>query len=224
MYKLTSRIIRKLKSIFSKSIDRLVLPRDLQLPSSSRIRSTRFDNPRHISIGKDCYIGPHSHLSVATFTTTEEFSATSQEQHTQTNEFGRIVINDGFYATSRLEIFCRSKVTIERDVLVASNVLIIDHSHGVNPEMGPYKSQRSISCSNVLIGEGSWLGHNVCILAGVSVGKYSIIGANSVVVGDTPDFSVSVGSPARTIKIYNFQLHQWVSVDPLAAEHLKTER
>jgi acetyltransferase-like isoleucine patch superfamily enzyme len=64
----------------------------------------------------------------------------------------------------------------------------------------------------VVIGDGSWLGHGAVVLPGVTIGKHVVIGANSVVTKDIPDFSVAVGSPARVIRQYDETLG-WVNVD-----------
>ena len=57
---------------------------------------------------------------------------------------------------------------------------------------------------NVEIGDGTWIGENVCII-GASIGKQCVIGANSVVLKDIPDYCVAVGLPAKVIKKYNFE-------------------
>lgn len=62
----------------------------------------------------------------------------------------------------------------------------------------------------MVIGEGSWIGENVCVI-GASVGRHCVIGANAVVTKDIPDYSVAVGAPARVIKKYNFNRGAWVS-------------
>ena len=61
--------------------------------------------------------------------------------------------------------------------------------------------------NNVVVGESTWLGENVCVI-GASVGKHSIVGANSVVTSDIPDYSIAVGAPAKVIKQYNHQTNQ----------------
>lgn len=50
----------------------------------------------------------------------------------------------------------------------------------------------------MVIGEGSWLGENVCVI-GANIGKHCVIGANSVVTKDIPDYSIAVGAPAKII-------------------------
>lgn len=51
----------------------------------------------------------------------------------------------------------------------------------------------------VRIGRGSWLAERVAVLKGADIGTCCIIGANSVVRGGIPDYSIAVGSPARVV-------------------------
>ena len=52
----------------------------------------------------------------------------------------------------------------------------------------------------VCIGSGSWLGFGTVVLPGAAIGEHVVIGANSVVTGVIPSFTVAAGSPARVIK------------------------
>jgi acetyltransferase-like isoleucine patch superfamily enzyme len=45
-----------------------------------------------------------------------------------------------------------------------------------------------------------WLGANVVVTSGVTIGRRSVIGANSVVTEDIPEFSIAAGAPARVLK------------------------
>ena len=63
------------------------------------------------------------------------------------------------------------------------------------------------------IGDDSWIGINSVIVGNVRIGKHCVIGANSVVNKNIPDYSIAVGSPAKVIKRYNFEKKEW--------EHIK---
>lgn len=52
----------------------------------------------------------------------------------------------------------------------------------------------------VYIGDGSYIGINTVIVGNVKIGKHCVIGANSVVTHDIPDYSVATGCPAKVIK------------------------
>ena len=55
----------------------------------------------------------------------------------------------------------------------------------------------------VIIGNHSWLGQNVVVLPGVTIGEHCVIGANSVVRSPIPDYCVAVGAPARVVRRFN---------------------
>ena len=77
--------------------------------------------------------------------------------------------------------------------MIAANVQLISNNHD------PYDKQ-ILTCKPIRIKYGAWVGAGANILTGVIVGKYSIIGANSVDTKDIPDYDVSVVSPTKVIK------------------------
>ena len=68
---------------------------------------------------------------------------------------------------------------------------------------------QGVSTAPIVIEDETWVGANVVILAGVTVGKHCIIAAGSVVTKDVPAYSVAVGNPARVVKKYNHQTNSW---------------
>jgi acetyltransferase-like isoleucine patch superfamily enzyme len=66
----------------------------------------------------------------------------------------------------------------------------------------------------IVIKRGCWIGQNVVIMPGVTIGELSIIGANSVVTGNIPPRSIAVGAPARVIKTWDAASRAWVPVTP----------
>jgi acetyltransferase-like isoleucine patch superfamily enzyme len=103
------------------------------------------------------------------------------------------------------------EVIIEDNVLIANKVYISDNIHTFEDVNRPIINQKVQFKKTVRIKEGAWLGENVCLI-GASIGKNTVIGANSVVTKDIPDFSLAVGSPAKVIKKYDFETQKWVSV------------
>ena len=108
-------------------------------------------------------------------------------------------------------IFATSEIEIGKNVLTADKVFISDNQHDYRQTNIPILSQGIIQLPKVTIGDGSWIGENVCIM-GASVGRNCVIGANSVVTRDIPDYCVAVGSPAKVIKKYDFSINEWLSV------------
>jgi len=106
------------------------------------------------------------------------------------------------------------KVSIGNQVLIASKVFISDHNHGnyvgedhSAPDMAP--AIRPVYSAPVIIEDNVWIGEHVSVLPGVTIGKGSIIGANSVVNRSIPPYSIAVGAPARVVKTYNFTTLKW---------------
>jgi acetyltransferase-like isoleucine patch superfamily enzyme len=92
------------------------------------------------------------------------------------------------------------EVRIEEDVLIARNVYIADHRHRFDVTELPILAQGLDQVAPVHIKRGAWLAQNVVVCPGVTIGRGAVIGANSVVKQDIPDFAVAVGSPARVVK------------------------
>lgn len=87
----------------------------------------------------------------------------------------------------------RGGITIEDHARIAADSSIITNNHD------PY-DRAILTCRPVLIKEGAWIGAHTIILPGVSIGRYAIIGAGSVVTKDVPDYGVAVGNPAHVIR------------------------
>ena len=117
-------------------------------------------------------------------------------------------LQDGVTIGHFNHIYATKKIILERNVLTADRVYISDNLHGYEDISIPIKDQPIIQHGEVVIGEGSWLGENVCVL-GAKIGKHCVIGANSVVTKDIPDYSVAVGAPAKVIKYFDFDRNEW---------------
>lgn len=86
-------------------------------------------------------------------------------------------------------------------MLLSPNVYITDCDHEYRNIDIPVIDQGIVQKGQkVLIGDGSYIGYNSVIVGNVKIGKHCVIGANSVVTKDVPDYCVAVGSPARVIK------------------------
>jgi acetyltransferase-like isoleucine patch superfamily enzyme len=93
-------------------------------------------------------------------------------------------------------------VAIGDDVWTGHHVYITDQNHGYEDVELPI-SRQSMPERPVSIGDGSWLGHGTIVLPGATIGRHVVVGANSVVTGEVPDFSVVAGTPARVLRRYD---------------------
>ena len=97
--------------------------------------------------------------------------------------------------------------------LLAPEVFITDHNHGMTPSSIDDYASQPLLVGSVVIEDNVWIGQRACILPGVTIGKFSIIGANSVVTKDIPPYSLAVGAPARVIKEWDKDRREWVPIE-----------
>lgn len=119
-----------------------------------------------------------------------------------------LVIGEGCALGDFNHIAAVRRVVFGKSVLTANGVYVSDNVHGFEDIHTPIMDQPVKFKAEVHIGDGTWIGENVCIV-GARIGKNCVIGANSVVTKDIPDFSVAVGSPARVIKQFNVSSGKW---------------
>ncbi len=130
----------------------------------------------------------------------------------------KIQIGHHVSVNENVHIASISLVKIGNNVLMASRIFISDHNHGIyegeyasNPEI--YPNDRVIAPGHpVIIEDNVWIGEMVSVLPGVTIGRGSVIGSNSVVTRSIPPYSIAAGAPARTIKRYDFEIKRWVKV------------
>jgi len=156
----------------------------------------RIEKPKNIHIGRKVSVGKYAWLAA----------------NPLTGHKCRLQIDDNTYIGNFAHIYCTKKITIENSVLIADRVYISDNQHGFRDVNTPIINQAIVQLADVTIKEGAWIGENVCI-SGASVGKNSVVGANSVVTKDIPDYCIAVGAPAKIIKRFSFEKQEWLRTD-----------
>lgn len=163
--------------------------------AGTRIRShclLKGDSLENVKIGSGCYIDAYNVI---------ECSARLEKDgkvHTPELTIGSRC-NLGEYN----HITAVNRIAIGDNLLTGRFVLISDNSHGgfEMEELNIHPSRRKIdSKGEVVIGNNVWLGDKVSVLPGVRIGNGCIIGANSVVTHDVPDYSIAAGNPAKVLK------------------------
>lgn len=109
----------------------------------------------------------------------------------------KISVGDNFLTNYHVTILDIREVMIGDNVMIGPNCLISTVNHPLSP-MGRRKHLGI--AKPVKIGNDVWLGGNVCVMPGVTIGNNVVIGAGAVVTKDIPDNSLAVGSPARIIR------------------------
>ena len=159
-------------------------------------------------VGHDVRIGPRSVLKVTTSYPGSWLQHPDGEHVVQSFD-PYLEIGDRVTATANLHVVVYDRVTIEDDVLIASNVYISDGGHALARGDRPYKYQGIAGVAPIVIGRGSWIGQNAVILPGVTIGAYAVIGANAVVTRDVPAGAVAVGAPARVVRRWDAERDEW---------------
>ncbi|GHT23216.1 acetyltransferase [Bacteroidia bacterium] len=161
--------------------------------SSNINKPLRIDGAENIEIGKNVLIEYKTWLAAVPHTGADKCLL----------KFG-----DGCCIGHFNHIYATKSIVLEKNVLTADKVYISDNLHGYEDITTPISKQPIVQNGEVVIGAGSWLGESVCVL-GAKIGKHCVIGANSVVTKDIPDYCVAVGAPARVVKKYNFETQEW---------------
>lgn len=133
----------------------------------------------------------------------------------QNDNSKKLIIGRNCKMGDNVHIVANEKVVIGDNCLMASKIFISDTSHGdysnittdSSPDVPP--DERAFYMKPVSIGNNVWIGENVCILLGVSIGNGSVIGANSLVNRDIPDNCMVAGSPAKIIKRWDDRSNKW---------------
>ena len=86
-------------------------------------------------------------------------------------------------------------ITIEDDVFIGPHCVLATEYHPENPA-----TRHSLLTKPIVVKRNVWLGANVTVLAGVTIGENAIVAAGSVVTKDVPDNMVVAGSPARVVR------------------------
>ena len=169
-----------------------------------------FVNPFYHKKGKGAIVRPRTRMDVVPWnkfelgedSTIEDFSAIN-------NGVGPVIIGDRTKIGLSNTII--GPVTIGNDIRLAQNITLSGLNHNYEVVSMPIHVQ-GVSTSPIVIEDESWIGANVVVVAGVTIGKHSIVAAGSIVTKDIPPYSVAVGNPARVLKQYNHQTKVWEKV------------
>ena len=114
-----------------------------------------------------------------------------------------VSIGQNFHITS-----ARQLLEIGANTTILGNVFItnIDHDY---TEIGRHILEQQYIVRETKIGANCFIGYGAAIQAGTILGKQCVVGANSVVRGIFPDYSVIVGAPAKIVKRYDIVRQRW---------------
>ena len=108
-----------------------------------------------------------------------------------------IEIGENFFANHNCIILDAAKVIFKNNVFVGPNCSFYTAGHPLDPD------QRACGLEYarpITVGNNVWIGGNVVVLPGVTIGDHSVIGAGSVVTHDIPSGVLAVGNPCRIVR------------------------
>ena len=106
-------------------------------------------------------------------------------------------IGEGTYINSGLILIDDYEITIGKDCLFGTGVTLCTTGHPIDPEE---RAKGGMYSFPIAIQDGAWIGAGAILLPGVTVGRYAVVGAGSVVTRDVPDYTVAAGNPCRHLR------------------------
>ncbi|RJG42429.1 acyltransferase [Motilimonas pumila] len=146
-----------------------------------------------ISIGDNCYI--ESTCSPAFHSQAVKMTSVKRNQYPA----GKITIGNHVQLQGTA-ILAYEQVTVQDNVIFGPMVTIMDCSGHTLTQRGQAGEIAALTTAPVTIKAHAWIGANVMILKGVTIGEHAVVGAGSVVYQDIPDHCVALGNPAKVVK------------------------
>ena len=112
-----------------------------------------------------------------------------------------ISIGENFFANTNLVILDEARVTFGDNVFIAPNCAFYTAGHPLDVKRRNGGMQYSLP---ITVGDNVWIGGNVCVMPGVTIGSNSVIAGGAVVTHDIPDGVLAAGNPCRVIR----EIHQ----------------
>lgn len=145
---------------------------------------------------------PFQPFSIGNYSTIEDFA-------TVNNGVGPVHIGNN----SRIGLgnVIIGPVSIGNNVILAQNIVMSGLNHNYTNISIPIYLQGETT-ADIIVEDDCWIGANVVITAGVTIGKHSVVAGGAVVTKNIPPYCVAVGNPARVIKQFNANTGEWEKV------------
>lgn len=142
---------------------------------------------------------PFNQFSLGSYSTIEDFA-------TINNGVGDVFI--GEHTRIGIGNVVIGPAHIGNNIIFAQNIVMSGLNH-IYEDIDVPIHRQDVTTKLITIEDDCWIGANVVITAGVTIGKHSVIAAGAVVTKDIPENSIAVGNPARVLKQYNKETKTW---------------
>jgi acetyltransferase-like isoleucine patch superfamily enzyme len=107
-----------------------------------------------------------------------------------------------------IHLVSAGNLVIGLNTTISAYVMIsnVDHTYA---EIGRHILQQPHCFKETVVGDNCFIGYGAVVLAGTSLGRQCVIGANAVVRGEYPDYCVLVGAPAKVVRRYSKKTDTW---------------
>jgi acetyltransferase-like isoleucine patch superfamily enzyme len=132
-----------------------------------------------------------------------------------------IVIDDNCVLHWRTQIDAKNRIHLERDVLIAQDVLLVDQNHAYEDITVPIRDQGLTKGGTIRIGQGCFIGHGASIISSrgdLVLGRNCVVAAHAVVTRSAPPNSVLSGNPAMIVRQYDPVKQAWIVGSVRSAE------
>ncbi|GAA1670086.1 hypothetical protein GCM10009745_10690 [Kribbella yunnanensis] len=116
----------------------------------------------------------------------------------------RVRIGGGTFLNIGVMVAALELVEIGAHCMLANGCFVTDSNHRFDDPDRPVPWQGFDSKGPTRIGDNVWLGANVVVTSGVTIGERCVIGANSVVTHDIPPYSIATGAPAKVLRAVTY--------------------
>lgn len=169
-------------------------------------RAVKINHCNYLSVGRNVYIGDYSAfyclgrggVNIGDNVTIREF-AWLQLTSSLSNPGESINIGSDTYIGPRSSLGAAGKLSIGKCCQIGSGVSFVAENHQFSNNKSIF--EQGVSRKGIVIEDDCWIGNNVIILDGVTIGTGAVIGAGAVVTKSFGPGSVIVGNPARIMKV-----------------------
>jgi acetyltransferase-like isoleucine patch superfamily enzyme len=116
----------------------------------------------------------------------------------------KVRIGEGTFLNIAVMVAATRLVEIGSHCMLANGCFVTDANHRFDDPDAPVPWQGFDTKGPTRIGDNVWLGANVVVTSGVTIGERCVIGANSVVTQDVPPFSIAAGAPAKVLRAVTY--------------------
>ncbi|MBT2533543.1 acyltransferase [Arthrobacter sp. ISL-48] len=167
-------------------------------PNASQAqRDAQFERQRLLTERDGIIIGDKAYVSALAMVDTETL-VLGDESSVAAHAYLTGTLSLGANCTVNAFTVVRGNVTMGDGVRIGAHTSILGFNHSMDPSQPVFR--QPVTSKGIDLGDDVWIGSNVVLLDGVTVGSHAVIAAGAVVTKDVPEWAVVGGNPAKVIR------------------------